>query len=244
MRAIGRVLVWISGASAGIGAALAATIPFDAEVVDISRRGGRPGIHHVAADLADPSSWPMVAQDFERRLARFDGDAVVFIHNAANLTPLGPAGVVDTADYTRNVLLNSAAGQVLGQAFLQATSGLDCEQHLIVVSSGAAGNPYEGESSYCAGKAALNQWVRVVGQEQARRQPGCRVIAIAPGAVDTAMQDELRSTEPSLLPQAPRFQAMAEHGALLSPDVVAKVIWSLLDRDLDNGSVLHIRDLA
>jgi NAD(P)-dependent dehydrogenase (short-subunit alcohol dehydrogenase family) len=237
-------LVWISGGSSGIGAALAGTIPFDADIIDISRRGGTPGTQHLAADLAAPASWPLVGQDFCRRLAAFDGDRVVFVHNAGALTPLGPAGTVDTAAYTRNVLLNSCAAQVLGHAFLRAVAHLRCDKHLVMVTSGAAKQPYEGESSYCAGKAAIDHWVRVVGLEQQRRRFGCRVVAVAPGAVDTAMQHQIRATPDTAFPQAPRFRAMKRNGALAAPTEVAHAIWSLLDRDLDNGAVLHIRDLT
>jgi benzil reductase ((S)-benzoin forming) len=240
----GRILVWISGASAGIGAALAATIPFEAEVVDISRRGGTPGAHHVAVDLADPASWPVVARDFERRLDVYSPDLVVFVHNAGTLTPLGPADRVDTAQYTRNVLLNSAAAQVLGHSFLTAVSGRDCEQHLIMISSGAANRSHEGESSYCAGKAAIDQWVRTTGLEQRRRDPGCRVISVSPGAVDTAMQAELRAAGDDLVPEAERFREMEALGLLAKAEDIGRSIWSLLDRDLDNGAVLHIRDLT
>lgn len=239
-----RVLVWISGASAGLGAALAATLPFDAELVDISRRGGTPGAHHVRVDLADPDSWPVVATDFRQRLDTYSPEMVVFVHSAGTLTPLGPADRVDTAQYTRNVLLNSAAALVLGQAFLSAVSGRDCEQHLIMMSSGAASRPHEGESSYCAAKAAIDQWVRTAGLEQRRRDPGCRVISISPGAVDTDMQAELRACTDDLVPESKRFREMDTQGLLSKAEDVARTIWSTLDRDLDNGSVLHIRDLT
>jgi len=244
MNPLGRMLVWISGASAGLGAALAATIPFDADLVDISRRGGTPGAFHVAADLADPASWPVVADDFDRRLSTFDGDTVVFIHNAGTLVPLGSAGRVDSEEYTRNVLLNSASAQVLGQAFLQAVAGKPYHQHLIMVSSGAAKNPHEGESSYCAGKAAIDQWVRTVGLEQDRRSPSCRVISVSPGAVDTDMQAELRASTEEQVPDAQRFRELDALGLLAKPEDVARSIWSLLDRDLPNGTVLHISDLT
>lgn len=243
MGAVSRMLVWISGASAGIGAALAATIPFEAEIIDLSRRGGTPGTQHVAVDLADPASWALVEEDFTRRLADFDGDRVVFVHNAGTLTPLGPAGSVDTAQYTRNVLLNSAAAQILGHAFLQAVDGRDFEQHLMMLTSGAALRPYEGESSYCAGKAAVDQWVRSVGLEQQRRKPGCRVISVAPGAVDTAMQEELRAAAEEQVPNAGRFRELEAAGGLAKPEDVARTIWSLLNRDVQNGAVLHIQDL-
>ncbi|WP_350278028.1 SDR family NAD(P)-dependent oxidoreductase [Kribbella sp. HUAS MG21] len=239
-----RILVWISGASAGLGAALVTTVPFaGAELIDISRRGGTPGTHHVAADLADPQSWPLVDKDFRQRIGAGEPEFAIFIHNAGTLTPLGPADRVDTAEYTRNVLLNSAAAQVLGHSFLSALSGRDCEQHLIMVSSGAATNPHEGESSYCAGKAAIDQWVRAVGLEQQHRSPGCRVLSVAPGPVDTAMQAELRAATPDAVPVSGRFRDLHARGGLAPPETVARAIWALLDRDLDSGTVLYLRDL-
>jgi NADP-dependent 3-hydroxy acid dehydrogenase YdfG len=244
VKSFGRILVWISGASAGLGAALAATIPFDAELVDISRRGGTPGAHHVAVDLADPASWPVVEQDFTRRLDEYSPHLAIFVHNAGTLTPLGPADRVDTAQYTRNVLLNSAAAQVLGHAFLTAVSGRDCEQHLIMMSSGAAMHPHEGESSYCAGKAAIDQWVRTTGLEQRRRDPGCRVISVSPGALDTDMQAELRAAGEDEVPASKRFRELDAQGLLSKAEDVARTIWTLLDRDLANGTVLHVRDIT
>ncbi|WP_134128473.1 SDR family NAD(P)-dependent oxidoreductase [Kribbella pratensis] len=245
MTPLRRILVWISGASAGLGAALAATIPFEgAELIDISRRGGTPGVQHVAVDLADPKSWAVVENDFRQRIEAGNPELVVFIHNAGTLTPLGSADHVDTEEYTRNVLLNSAAAQVLGQSFLRAVSGRDCEQHLIMVSSGAANRPHEGESSYCAGKAAIDQWVRTVGLEQQHRSPGCRVISVSPGSIDTDMQAELRAASPDEVPVSDRFREMQALGHLAKPETVARTIWSLLDRDLPSGTVLHVRDVT
>ncbi|MFD3400225.1 SDR family NAD(P)-dependent oxidoreductase [Kribbella sp. NPDC058693] len=245
MTSLRRILIWISGASAGLGAALAATIPFEnAELVDLSRRGGTPGAHHVAVDLADPESWPVVENDFQQRIETSDPDLVVFIHNAGTLTPLGSADRVDTAEYTRNVLLNSASAQVLGHSFLRAVAGRECEQHLIMISSGAAIRPHEGEASYCAGKAGIDQWVRTVGLEQRRRSPGCRVLSVSPGALDTDMQAELRACSPDEVPESTRFREMEALGRLSKPENVARIIWSLLDRDLETGSVLHVHDVT
>ena len=60
-------LVWISGASGGIGAALAASVPFEgAHTFDLSRSGGAPGTEHVPADLSDPAAWAAVAAASKR----------------------------------------------------------------------------------------------------------------------------------------------------------------------------------
>jgi benzil reductase ((S)-benzoin forming) len=241
-------LVWISGASAGIGAALAATVPFpEARVVDLSRRGGT--VEHFGVDLSDPADWVRVEQHFEAELAGFTGERVVFVHNAGTVVPIGPAEAVDAEAYTRAVLLNSAAPQVLGRAFLGATAGLTCEKHLVMLSSGAATTAYPGWSAYNAGKAAVDHWVRTVGAEQPPIGPaeagrvGCRVIAVAPGVVDTAMQGEVRAVDKQAFPAVERFRDLKKSGSLISPDQAARGIWSLFDRDFPNGSVLDLRKL-
>lgn len=235
-------LVWITGASSGIGAALAATVPFkNATVIDVSRRGGTPGTEHLRADLAEPEGWQLMADDFATRLAGYDGDRVVFVHNAGTLEPLTPAAEADPAAYRRNVLLNSAAPQILGQAFLRAVRPLRCAQHLVLVSSGAARTAYENWTGYGAGKAAADQWVRAAGLEQNRRDVPCQVLSVAPGVVDTAMQQQLR--ESTGFPRADRFRDLHASGSLTTPEDAARGIWSLLDRDLDNGSVVDLRDL-
>ena len=233
-------LVWISGASSGIGAALAAAVPFsDARVIDLSRRGGGPA-EHLAVDLSDPADWRRVEDHFVQELEGYGGEHVVFIHNAGAITPIGPVGRVDSEAYTRAVLLNSAAPQVLGSAFLRASAHLGCERHLIMLSSGAAKTPYAGWSSYSAGKAAIEQWVRTVGQEQG---DGCQVIAVAPGVVDTPMQTEIRGADEDAFPMVARFHELKATGALVPPAEAAAGIWSLLTRNLPNGTCIDLRDL-
>ncbi|MGH9269281.1 MAG: SDR family NAD(P)-dependent oxidoreductase, partial [Acidimicrobiales bacterium] len=61
-----RALIWISGASSGIGEALASTAPWEpARIVGISRRPS-PAPEDLLVDLADPASWPRVARSFEQ----------------------------------------------------------------------------------------------------------------------------------------------------------------------------------
>ena len=89
----------------------------------------------------------------------------------------------------------------------------------------------------------MDQWVRAVGLEKQGRFSVCRVVAFAPGPVDTAMQDEIRHSDDSAFPQAERFRALKENGELGTPKEAAMAIWSLLDRRNEDGAVLHIRDL-
>jgi NAD(P)-dependent dehydrogenase (short-subunit alcohol dehydrogenase family) len=196
----------------------------------------------VAADLAEPASWPVVAEMFDREVAHFAGERVVFFHNAGTLTPIGFAGEVDAAAYTRNVLLNSAAPQVLGAAFLRSAARNEARCQLVNVSSGAANKAYAGWSSYCAGKAAADHWVRSAGLEQQSRGGRIQLLSVAPGVVATAMQAEIRATSQHDFPQVERFVGMHQDGVLRDPLVVAEQLWALLDAGLENGVVLDLRD--
>lgn len=242
-----RALVFVSGATRGIGLALARHVPFEpARVIDASRHGApasaaSPAVH-LAVDLATHAGWDALAACFEREIACFDGERVIFFHNAGTLEPIGFAGEVEPHAYRANVLLNGAAPQILGDAFLRATRATRARCDLVMVSSGAAHSVYEGWSSYCAGKAALDHWVRTVGAEQTRRGGRCRVIAVAPGVVATEMQAQIRLTREHDFPAVAHFHELFAEGALRSPDEVARDLWGLLQSDrLENGTVLDLR---
>jgi NAD(P)-dependent dehydrogenase (short-subunit alcohol dehydrogenase family) len=113
---------------------------------------------------------------------------------------------------------------------------------LLNIGSGAAHNVYVGWSAYCAGKAAADHWVRTAGAEQQRRGGRCRILSVAPGIVATAMQEQIRATDERDFPQVERFRAFHADGDLRDPDDVARELWDLLDRDLENGAVLDLRN--
>lgn len=236
-------LVFVTGGSSGIGRALIETVPYPAaRIVHFARRPAPAAAVNVAADLADPASWPRVAAVLDRECAGFVGERVVLVHAAGVLTPIGFAGEVDAAAYRENVLINAAAPQVIGDAFLRALAGTKAPGTLLFIGSGAATSVYEGWSGYCAGKAAVDHWTRTAGAEQARRGGRCRVLCVAPGVVATAMQEEIRATAARDFPDVARFQELHDDGILRPPADVARELWALLDRDLPNGSVLDLRN--
>lgn len=213
-----------------------------ARVIGISRRPPE-GAEHLRADLADPAGWAAVGESFRREVEGFTGDRVVFVHAAGTVDPVGFAADVDADAYEANVVLNSASPQVLGQMFLAATHGLDAQRHVVMMTSGAAKSVYPGWTSYGAGKAAIDQWVRAAGAEQSERG-GAQVLAVAPGTVDTGMQGRLRESDESAFPQRQKFVDLHAAGKLSDPDQVAAQIWSLLDEGLASGEVVDLRQLA
>ncbi|MBW3666580.1 MAG: SDR family NAD(P)-dependent oxidoreductase [Actinobacteria bacterium] len=235
-------LVFVTGASRGLGLAIAEAVPFPARVVDVSRTGPPEdsGIDHLPADLSDPASWRKVAHGMQEITDDADPQRLILIHAAGTLSPMGFAGEVDLDAYTHNVLLNSAAGQVLGHAFLAVAAPRPGERVMVMISSGAASSVYPGWTAYGAGKAALDQWVRNAGEEQ-RRRGAVVVAAIAPGVIDTSMQEEIRSTPAEDFPDVDRFRRLHEEGDLIAPEVAARRFWEALEDGLTPGSVIDLR---
>jgi len=207
VEAVNRLTI-VTGGSSGIGAELARQSAEEGrDVLVVSRRPGPVG-RHLAADLAQSAGWDVVSAALGVELE--DVEDVELFHCAGVLTPIGFAGEVEPIDYRRNVILNGAAPAILGDVFLRAVSDLDIEATLVLITSGAARTAYPGWSGYCAGKAAVDHWTRTVGAEQSERK-GAKVVAIAPGVVDTPMQREIRRTA-SDFPSLDRFRQMHAEG--------------------------------
>jgi benzil reductase ((S)-benzoin forming) len=233
-------LIWVTGASQGIGRALIQAVPWQqAKVIGVSRNPG-PAPVHLAADLAKPSGWNKLEASFNRELPGYSGGRVVFLHAAGTISPIGFAGETDPRQYRASVMLNAAAPLILAEAFLRAAGNLSCRRQLVLLSSGAARRPYPGVAAYGAAKAAVDQWVRAVGNEQALRGQA-EVLAISPGRVATAMHEQLRAAGHDRLPDHSEFIRLHEEGLLSDPRDVARQIWSLLDdQDVTPGEVLNL----
>lgn len=234
-RGDGDSLIWISGATEGIGLGLARNVPYGhARVVNLSRRP-HPDHESVFLDLADPASWDDVGSHFTDSLTQFRGSRAIFIQNAHMKGMTGFVGEVPPDDYARDIVANVAAPLRLAEMFLRAVgeSGFAGEAGLVLMSSSSARSPTIGQSVYCAGKAAQEMWVRVTRRELALRgKDNIWVTAVRPGFVDTALTRHVAAMADSDYPIASQMRRQMEEGiGVMDIDTAARQIWDALPTD-------------
>jgi benzil reductase ((S)-benzoin forming) len=220
-----RTLVWISGATEGLGAGLARTCPYpDARIVNLSRRE-HPELETVRFDLTDPTTWGTVAVHFARELATFNGERAIFVQNAYYPGCAGYVGEVDPDLLAREAIGNAAAPLVLADAFVRAVRP-GYESGLVLLSSAAARIPFEGRAVYAAAKAGIEQFVRVLARERRTRGAGPWVVAVRPGFVDSPSVRAEADLDPLTYPVATAIRAGLADGEALDPEVAARDIWA------------------
>jgi NAD(P)-dependent dehydrogenase (short-subunit alcohol dehydrogenase family) len=228
----------ISGAGRGIGAATAellaqagAAVVLTARSADqvesvaarLRQAGGRAIA--VEADVSDPEQ---VEEVVEAGLTQFDRIDIL-VNNAGVIWPLDAVLDADMDEWAYNIHVNLVAPFYMARSVLPVM--LDRGYGRIVnVTSHAAGAPVPGGSAYCAAKAGLEMFTRVLAVET--QGTGVTVNALRPGDVDTEMQADIRSVDaeeaPHFAPIVGYFQQKYEEGRLRSPGEVARAIYWLI----------------
>jgi NAD(P)-dependent dehydrogenase (short-subunit alcohol dehydrogenase family) len=211
----------ITGASRGIGADLAHFCAEQGMSLGLCSRSApelAAGEHVVATrlDVTDEDAVEAFAADVIARFGAID----LWINNAGVLDPIAPMRDVSLADFRAHIDVN-LAGLFLGsRTFVRHLHERGGEGVLINVSSGAAWQAYEGWSVYCAGKAGVERFTEVVAAEEAEH--GLRAYSIAPGVVDTAMQERIRACTADRFPDVERFLEMKSSDTFNSGEFVAR----------------------
>src|SRR5690606_26051883 len=180
-----------------------------------------------AVDLSDPAAAESVARQVMGALPR-GAHRYLLINNAGTLGPVGP-GPHPAQDIAAALQLNVTAAMVLTGHFVKATQDLGATRRILNISSGAGRGAVAGWGVYCASKAALDMYSRCVKLEQGPN--GARIVSLAPGVIDTAMQARIRTTDPAVFPTLSRFTELHAKGQLSAPDAVAARILAYLDSD-------------
>lgn len=194
-------LVLVTGASSGIGAALAPMLAARGATVGlVARRRDRleavlaecrrhaPDSRLWAADLSDPARAEAVAREAEAAFGRLD----ILVNNAA-MGKRKPVAALGAAELEQVIRLNFLSPARMSLAVLP---GMLARGAGLVVNVGSVGGRFgiPQESAYCAAKFALSGWSEVMAIDLAGT--GVRVELVLPGPIAT----EIWETAPGDVP--------------------------------------------
>lgn len=235
---------FITGTSRGIGKALAEQL-LESEDCCITGIGRTCTIthsrySHITMDLSDISEvndfrFPEIEQASE----------IILINNSGTTGAVRYSGRSSSEEIAQAFNVNLLSVAVMINAFLATYSNRNIPLRILNISSGAAKNPIDGWSSYCASKAGLDMLSRTIAEElKISKMDHVRIFSIAPGIVDTAMQDEIRQSNVRDFSRIQQFVEYKNTDQLASPVLTARLLLSILESpEKYTETVFSVRDL-
>lgn len=230
----------VTGASRGIGRAIALRLARDGYALAVNYAGNRAAADEVVAtiaatggralavqaDIADPDQVAALFATIRETWGRLD-----VVVNSAGVMALAPIADGRLADFDRIVATNlRGAYLVLGHAARAIADG----GRIIALSTSVIGTALPGYGAYIAAKAGVEGLVRVLAKEVRGR--GVTVNAIAPGPVATELFLDGKTEE-----QIARHVAATPLERLGTPEDIAGTVAFLAGPDGGwvNGQVLR-----
>lgn len=217
--------VFITGVSSGIGLGLAGRLIERGSVVaGVSRRetvlDDAERFHFRALDVTCSDDVHRVVGELAEEAGPFD----VAILNAGILGEIQDIREASIAAMKATMDVNVWANKTL----IDALAALETPpQQIVAISSGASVNGSRGWNGYAISKAALNMLVK----QYAAELPNIHFTALAPGLVDTAMQDVLCSLDGGgQFPSLDAIQAKRHTPQMPTGDAVAARLIEAMER--------------
>lgn len=243
----------VTGSSRGLGRALVELLlEGDNELLCLSRSHSaeldqlaaqrQRRLQQWAVDLTRPIE---VAQRLEAWLREQDlqrWSDVTLVNNAALLEDPGPFEAQPAATIEAALRVGLEAPMLLTRALLAATAESHLTRRVLNISSGLGRRALAGVTTYCAVKAGLDHFSRALAEECEGLVPPAAVVALAPGIIDTGMQEQLRGADADAFAAQGTFAGFKASGALDSPhQAAAKVLAFLARADFGREPVTDVR---
>ncbi|MBV8434487.1 MAG: SDR family oxidoreductase [Candidatus Eremiobacteraeota bacterium] len=234
----GRTIV-VAGAAGHLGSAVAAALTDrGANVAGLDLRASGEGSQDtstVRADAADETSAVAAVDEIEKRFGTIDAlvncSGLIHSEPLVNLTnPQRRRHGIQTWDAV--IRANLTAAFVLGSVVAERMAAARTKGAIVQFSSiAASGNP--GQTAYSAAKAGIEALTRVWARELGPL--GIRVVAIAPGFVDTP--STRGAVNEAALGELKRKTPLRR---LAAPAEVASAVLFALESDFLTGCTLHV----
>lgn len=245
----------VTGASRGIGEAIvrklivagntifAVSRTLNEDLIDLASSLNVP-LYYTETDLSQREEAEKFINGVFDKLNLSSYDRIALVNNAGMLDPVGPLKSTDFEKAEKHLHLNLLAPMILSSVFIARTENISLPKVILNISSGAAFYPYSGWSVYCSSKAGLDMLSKVAGLEQTDEANPVTIFALAPGIIETGMQESIRETDVALFPDRDKFISLHEEGKLAKPDDVAGIITrTIFNNSLVTGSVVTIDQL-
>ncbi len=169
--------------------------------------------------------------------------SATLINNAGVIPRIGPLREADADDLSHALRVGLEAPMQLTSAFLRATQGWPGPRKVLNISSGLGRRAMASQAGYCAAKAGMDHFTRCMALEEALKPNGAKVCSLAPGVIDTGMQEQLRGADSDAFPDRSGFVNLKTSGSLASPeDAASRVLAVLMRADFGSNPVADVRD--
>ncbi|BDD09161.1 alcohol dehydrogenase [Fulvitalea axinellae] len=231
--------IFITGCSSGIGLGLAKHyLAQGHRIFSVSRRKpealvNEPNFRYAELDLANDSQ---IAPTVQRLV---NGETLdLAILNAGILGEIRDMKDTPVADLQQVMNINVWANKTLLDALLANGT----VSQVVGISSGASVNGSRGWSGYSLSKAALNMLVKLYAAEN----ENLLIHALAPGLVDSAMQDYIcGEVDSQRFPSAQRLRDARDTPAMPKPDEAGPMLAEAMEKltEYPNGSFVDVRNM-
>ena len=207
----------ITGTSSGIGKALCELLLEDDEnqVFGISRTQNieHENYQHHHLDLNDIAELEELEFPYWSK-----AEQISLIHNAGWIGPIQKMGKQEMGAIAATYLINLVAPAVLSNQFIARYQSLNAQKVILSIGSGASRTPIAGWNTYCSSKAGLDMLSKCIAEENR----DFISLSIAPGKVDTPMQNDIRFADEGEFPRLKEFQNYHKKGELVAAKEVAE----------------------
>lgn len=223
-------LLIVSGASSGIGRAIATRFLLDGYVVvNISRRPcPERGVENIHCDLAEPGAADTLGSELVPWLR--DAGQVCLVHNAS-VMHRDSIDALTTSDLRSVLELNILAANGLNQLVIPRMSA---GSSVLYIGSTLAEKAVPGVASYVIAKHALVGMMRATCQDLAGR--GLHSCMICPGFTDTEQFRQLIGDDPEILAA---ITSMSAFDRLIEPEEIADAVAFAAHAPVLNGALIH-----